>query len=99
MVEDYEKWIKEEESETCIKSIDLPDVRIQVLNENDNSTNDVYVTINLYGLKKPITVLVDSGADISLLKYGSISNSDWIDKSKVRTIGGTFNGSSNLAER
>lgn len=52
------------------------------------------VTIQLDGLKKPVTVLVDSGADVSLLKYDNICKVDMINKTCARTKGGAFNGAS-----
>lgn len=43
-------------------------------------------------MKRPVTVLVDSGADVSLLKMENIAELDWVNKLSRRTIGGAFNG-------
>lgn len=77
-----------------MRSVDLPDARVQLVNEKEDSKDDIYVTINLNGMKRPVTVLVDTGADVSLLKEGNILNRNRIIKTGIRTIGGAFNGSS-----
>lgn len=77
-----------------MKSCELPDARIQLIHEENSSKDDVYVTITLNGMKRPVTVLVDSGADVSLLKIDNIAELDLINKLRIRTIGGAFNGSS-----
>lgn len=74
---------------------DLPNATIQVIHNNNNRNDDVYLTIKLDGMKRPVTVLVDTGADVSLLKVDNISNHNRIDTLSKRTIGGAFNGSSN----
>lgn len=55
---------------------------------------NVYVSLHLTGTYKPVTVLVDNGADKSLLKLENICEQSSIDKSGIRTLGGAFHGSS-----
>lgn len=94
ITEDYTKLIKEVKPEQYLKSCDLPDARMQLVHKNDDANDDVYITINLKGMKRPVKVRVNSGADVLLLKIENISELDWINKLSIRTIGGAFNGSS-----
>lgn len=77
-----------------MKSAELPDAKIQLIHEKNKENDDVFVTITLQGMKKPVTILVDSGADVSLLKIDNINDLDSINRLGIRTIGGAFNGSS-----